>query len=275
MSSFYNYQATSNSYGSITGAGEDEFLLGHGTKQGHALETDADHHEEKKSWLRRKVSLLALIPVMLLLAVMAWRSISSTDYSVSISSHFSSSESHQGSGGRGGVTGDDDEYCTACTLNITYCTEKSAPVLGGVDVVATYNSFDSSTKYQQVATAGSSAYTAIYAGYTFYFASASNKEVFEADPTTYLPKWGGFCSWATAAETCPDYPWSADCMGPNGNWYTWGVFKGGLHFFLMTEPLDYFYEDVDKYVADGDKRWKEWFGDEVVLSTNCWQSSDI
>lgn len=293
MPSFYSTnlhttpQNGSTKYGSI--GEEDGFFLD------SPLDTPITV-EDKREYdpiLKIKVSLLAFVP-LLLISFFGWRAISSNGGHVSLSTVFKSSSADsaassttppspfkaalkQFSNGRSESdtdNGDDEEYCTSCTLNITYCTLKTSPVLGGVDVVATYDSYNSSTMYQEIATAGDAQYGSVYEGYTFLFANAENKQIFDQNPTKYLPQWGGFCSYATAAEFCPDFPWSATCFGPSGNWYTWGIFHDKLHFFLMTEPMEYFYDNIDQYVAVGNERWKSWFGDELVLSTNCFTQVD-
>lgn len=48
---------------------------------------------------------------------------------------------------------------------------------------------------------------------------ATNLALFEADPTAYLPQYGGFCSWGIAEEEW----WTADTLGPNANPDVWEV----------------------------------------------------
>ncbi|MCP4381507.1 MAG: YHS domain-containing protein [Hyphomicrobiales bacterium] len=45
-------------------------------------------------------------------------------------------------------------------------------------------------------TEGDSAFTADYGGATYRFASAENRDTFTANPTQYIPAYGGFCSLA-------------------------------------------------------------------------------
>lgn len=58
---------------------------------------------------------------------------------------------------------------------------------------------------------GSDAHTSVHNGATFKFASAENKATFDADPATYAPQYGGYCSYAVSkgytATTDPD-AWS-------------------------------------------------------------------
>jgi len=41
-------------------------------------------------------------------------------------------------------------------------------------------------------------FSARHGGATWYFASAENKALFEADPERYLPAFGGFCAYGTS-----------------------------------------------------------------------------
>lgn len=45
---------------------------------------------------------------------------------------------------------------------------------------------------------GSRSYTSDWAGATWRFASAANKERFDADPERWAPQYGGWCAWAMA-----------------------------------------------------------------------------
>ncbi len=75
------------------------------------------------------------------------------------------------------------------------CLQPSAgPVLSGYDLVA-YFSLEEGAD----AVVGSEDYSTTYGDhgneYTFYFSSSENLALFEADPESYLPQNGGFCSW--------------------------------------------------------------------------------
>ncbi|WP_164730362.1 YHS domain-containing (seleno)protein [Pelagibacterium montanilacus] len=45
---------------------------------------------------------------------------------------------------------------------------------------------------------GRADFTARWSGVTWYFASAANRDVFEADPETYAPLFGGHCAMSMA-----------------------------------------------------------------------------
>ena len=64
----------------------------------------------------------------------------------------------------------------------------TGPVLGGVDVVATLGLGNVSTPVMGSADFVDSS----LGGYKFYFASASNLKLFQANSTKYAPRYGGY-----------------------------------------------------------------------------------
>lgn len=170
-----------------------------------------------------------------------------------------------------------DDSCGECSTALLAddCRSTSGPVLGGVDVVnyfVAYKNSDGTYDETQTGIAGSSTYSSTYNGYLFYFSSQSNLDTFEANPSQYVPKWGGFCSWGVSGEYCPKYTWSADCLGPSGSWSAWTIQDERIYFFKGTVPRDTFKKDVANNVIAGDERWNDWFGDdaEAQFNTNCY-----
>lgn len=156
------------------------------------------------------------------------------------------------------------------------CLSTDNVVLDGYDLVA-YFSLDAGAD----GVAGSSDYTTTYGDndntYTFYFSTAANLALFEASPTSYLPQFGGFCSWGVAEE---DW-WTVDNMGPNANPDVWEVIDGKLYFFMMDEPRDKFMgaetaDDLDSsgstatYITDGSTNWEGWFDGAAAFNTGCY-----
>lgn len=45
---------------------------------------------------------------------------------------------------------------------------------------------------------GSAAFTTIYRGVTFHFASAAHRDAFAKNPENYAPQYGGYCAFGTA-----------------------------------------------------------------------------
>lgn len=47
---------------------------------------------------------------------------------------------------------------------------------------------------------GKKEFALYHQGVTYYFASASNKDLFKADPSKYEPQYGGWCAYAMGAK---------------------------------------------------------------------------
>ena len=135
-------------------------------------------------------------------------------------------------------------------------------VMGGLDFVQ-YFSFPDETYTGEV---GSSQYQATYQGHKFYFLNEENQKQFENNPGRYAPMWGGFCSYGVSTEYCPDYYWSAECLGPDGNWGLWTIQQDHLFFFYLDEVKQKFLENPEKYIMDGSNRWKGWFPTTVAAT---------
>ena len=93
---------------------------------------------------------------------------------------------------------------------------------------------------------------------TFWFASAKNKEMFEADPARYLPQFGGYCTNGIAYGI----PWGGDAD-------RWKIIDGKLYIFGGQQSFDAFMVDVKTNMALAEKYWAE----EVKGSNAFWQRS--
>ena len=84
-------------------------------------------------------------------------------------------------------------------------------------------------------------------------------------------QWGGFCAWGMSNEVCPHYGWSANCLGPSGNWASWTIIHEKIYFFLDSTPKSYFASNGDSSILAGDVRWANWFPESNLahMSTNC------
>jgi len=171
----------------------------------------------------------------------------------------------------------DDSSCV-CPSNLedNHCTDKSFPVLGGVDFVNYFTKFklpDGSYNESQIGINGTKEYSYLFNGYLFNFESKDNLDLFKACPTCYAPQYGGFCTWGVTGEFCPKYAWSASCLGPPGAWNSWTMYNDKLYFFLSEDPKSKFLEDPLANVVTGDARWNSWFGDNSlsVFDTKCYK----
>jgi YHS domain-containing protein len=169
----------------------------------------------------------------------------------------------------------DDETC-GCPPSLAEnpCSVSGEAVLGGVDVVQYFTTFknsDGTYDTSQIGQAGSSEFASTYGGFQYYFITEANKAIFDASPESYIPQYGGFCSWGVGYESCPPYAWSATCLGPSGNWGLWTIQNSKLYFFYAGNARDNFLEDPDTYITNGDSRWSLWFSSPYnQMSTDCY-----
>jgi YHS domain-containing protein len=83
------------------------------------------------------------------------------------------------------------------------CASTEFPVLGGVDFVnyfTAYKNADGSYNETEYGVMGSSSHSSTHNGYIYYFVSDSNKVMFDASPSSYIPQYGGFCTWGVVGE---------------------------------------------------------------------------
>ena len=114
-------------------------------------------------------------------------------------------------------------------------------VVGGYDVVS-YHTMGKPTE-------GSSDFSAEYQGATWYFASAENLEMFNADPAKFAPAYGGWCSaGASKGKKVPTLP------------DLFAIVDGQL--YLNSSPKahnDLFLANTDAVIRKGETNWKTIF----------------
>ena len=94
--------------------------------------------------------------------------------------------------------------------------------------------------------AGSAQIKSVYQGVTFRFASAEHKAMFDANPTKYLPQYGGYC----ANGLVYGIPWGGDAD-------SWRIVDGRLYIFGGAGSKEAFELDIPKNTQLADKYWKE------------------
>ena len=91
---------------------------------------------------------------------------------------------------------------------------------------------------------GSSKITAKHAGGTYHFSSEANKKSFLASPAKYLPQYGGFCAYGTAAGYKVD-----------GDPKVWNVVDGKL-YLNINKSVDRAWDRKQSfYIKKADKSW--------------------
>jgi YHS domain-containing protein len=121
-------------------------------------------------------------------------------------------------------------------------------MLQGADVVAYFTQ----GRYQP----GQPDIKSVHEGVTFRFASAEHKALFDAQPTKYLPQFGGYCANGIAYAI----PWGGDAD-------TWRIIDGKLYIFGGRGSQEAFELDVPGNLALANRYWTE----EVAGSHSFWQ----
>jgi hypothetical protein len=86
----------------------------------------------------------------------------------------------------------------------------------------------------------------VYQGVTFRFASQQHKALFDADPSKYLPQYGGYCANGMAYGI----PWGGDAD-------TWLIVDGKLYINGGASSKAAFLLDVPGNILLADKYWRE------------------
>jgi YHS domain-containing protein len=98
-------------------------------------------------------------------------------------------------------------------------------------------------------TVGSADYSATYQGATWYFSSAENLEMFNADPAKFAPAYGGWCSaGASKGKKVPTQP------------DLFAIVDGQL--YLNSSPgahNNLFLADTENVIRKGEGNWKQIF----------------
>lgn len=105
---------------------------------------------------------------------------------------------------------------------------------------------------------GSAAFSSVYQGVSFRFASAEHLALFKQSPERYLPQYGGFC----ANGIVYGIPWGGDAD-------SWRLDAGRLYIFGGAGSKAAFELDVAGNTALADRYWAE----EVRGSNSFWQRS--
>ncbi len=127
-----------------------------------------------------------------------------------------------------------DEYNTSS--GVTYA---GAPLgFHGVDAVAMFET--------SAVTYGLAEFTAVYDGVSYYFGDAQTAAKFEANPTAYLPQFGGFCTLAVGlGKKFDGDPRYAD------------IRDGKLYVFVNAAVFDAYIQDPEGTIAKAEAKWPE------------------
>lgn len=120
--------------------------------------------------------------------------------------------------------------------NAVYIATPEAPAVGGYDPVAYFE--------DGRPVPGDPAYTFVWNGALWRFASQAHLDQFRSDPTRYAPQFGGYCAWAVSRG----YTASGD---PNA----WRIVDGRLYLNYDREVQRTWEQDVPGNIAKGQANW--------------------
>lgn len=148
--------------------------------------------------------------------------------------------------------------CSAMTAqNPSSALKPVNAVADGADVRVMLKGFDVVAYFTQGRhEPGSPQIKSVYEGVTFRFATAEHKTLFDANPTKYLPQYGGYCANGLAYGI----PWGGDAD-------TWRIVDGRLYIFGGPASKEAFELDLPANIKLADKYWSE----EVRGTNSFWQ----
>lgn len=118
-----------------------------------------------------------------------------------------------------------------------FYTENGIAV-GGADPVAYFT--------QAAYVPGTASYTYDWAGATWQFASAENRDAFAQEPDRYAPQYGGYCAWAVSqGYTAPIDPTA------------WRVVEGKLYLNVSPQIQARWERDIPGHIAQADANWPQ------------------
>jgi len=93
---------------------------------------------------------------------------------------------------------------------------------------------------------GNPQFSFAWKGATWHFASAANRDTFQADPAKYAPQYGGYCAFGAsegyAVKTEPD---------------AWSIVNGKLYLNYNTTVRTKWSENTNERIQRADKNWPE------------------
>jgi hypothetical protein len=98
--------------------------------------------------------------------------------------------------------------------------------------------------------AGSEAHVFVWSGATWRFASAEHRELFEASPEKYAPRYGGYCAWAVSEGYTAD-------IDP----LAWRIVDGKLYLNYSPKVQARWEEDIPGRIARADETWPKLLAD--------------
>lgn len=115
-------------------------------------------------------------------------------------------------------------------------TDENGVILAGHDAVAYFT--------QNKPVLGSAEFTAVYNDAIYRFSSASNRDLFAANPEKYAPMYGGFCAYGTTFGKKFEIDGKA-----------FKIVGGKLFVNKNLDVLKAWVEDVPKHIVEANDEW--------------------
>ena len=91
---------------------------------------------------------------------------------------------------------------------------------------------------------GAATYTTTHNGAAYRFATQKNLDAFRANPSQYVPQYGGFCAFGVAVGAKFD-----------GDPELWKIEDGKLYLNLNPDIQEQWDKDITGHIAKADKKW--------------------
>lgn len=91
---------------------------------------------------------------------------------------------------------------------------------------------------------GSAAHRITHNGYEYRFASAEHLTAFRANPSRYLPQYGGYCAWAVSQG-----------YTAAGNPNNWRIVDGRLYLNYNSEIQQRWERDIPGFIRSANQNW--------------------
>lgn len=93
---------------------------------------------------------------------------------------------------------------------------------------------------------GNGNHAATYEGVTYLFSNETNKKTFHADPSKYIPAYGGYCAYGVA-------------VGKKfvGDPDVWKIVNGKLYLNLDTSIQDIWNKDIPGNIEKANNKWPQ------------------
>lgn len=113
---------------------------------------------------------------------------------------------------------------------------KGGPAIRGYDTTAYFSA--------SKATKGDAPNSVIWRGETWQFATAEDAALFEANPSSFAPQFGGFCTRAMSLKKVV-----------HGDPEVWRIHKDKLYLFARPVGGEFFDKGEDAMIAKAQKHW--------------------